>query len=174
MKRIRLFSGFYPDEYMDSAYLIDYEQLYARGIRGLIYDIDNTLVEHDAPADDRARALFARLDKIGFKVVFISNNKEPRVRSFSEALPIKSEYVYKAGKPKRAGYLKAMNIMGTDKSTTVFIGDQLFTDVWGAKRCGIYNILTKPISPKEEIQIILKRRLEWLVLREYKKFKEIG
>jgi hypothetical protein len=59
--------------------------------------------------------------------------------------------------------------MGTDKKNTVFIGDQLFTDVWGAKRTGLRNILVKPIDKHEEIQIVLKRRLEWIVLREYKK-----
>ena len=62
-----------------------------------------------------------------------------------------------------------MKKIGTNKKTTVFIGDQLFTDVWGAKRVGIRNILVKPINPKEEIQIVLKRRLEWVILYFYKK-----
>ena len=44
---------FYPDEWLDSAYVIDYEQLYKEGYRGLIFDIDNTLVPHGAPADER-------------------------------------------------------------------------------------------------------------------------
>ena len=59
--------------------------------------------------------------------------------------------------------------MGTDEASTVFVGDQLFTDVYGAKRSGIYSILVKPIHPKEEIQIVLKRRLERIVLHFYKK-----
>ena len=59
--------------------------------------------------------------------------------------------------------------MGTDLKSTIFVGDQLFTDVWGAKRTGIRNILVKPIHPKEEIQIVLKRRLEWIVLWFYKR-----
>ena len=62
-----------------------------------------------------------------------------------------------------------MRKIGTNKKTTVLIGDQLFTDVWGAKRVGIRNILVKPINPKEEIQIVLKRRLEWIILYFYKK-----
>ena len=62
-----------------------------------------------------------------------------------------------------------MEIMGTDDSNTLFVGDQLFTDVWGAKRSGIRNILVKPIHPKEEIQIVLKRYLEKIVLHFYKK-----
>ena len=62
-----------------------------------------------------------------------------------------------------------MRKIGTNKKTTVFIGDQLFTDVWGAKRVGIRNILVKPNNQKEEIQIVLTRRLEWIILYFYKK-----
>ena len=83
--------------------------------------------------------------------------------------PIQVDYVYNAHKPSTKNYRKAMEIMGTDETNSVFIGDQLFTDVWGAKRVGIRNILVKPINPKEEIQIVLKRRLEWIILYFYKK-----
>ena len=72
---------------------------------------------------------------------------------------------------KTRNYEKAMEIMKTNKSNTIFIGDQLFTDVWGAKRTGILSCLVKPIHPKEEIQIVLKRRLEWIVLYFYRKKK---
>ena len=65
--------------------------------------------------------------------------------------------------------MEAMAEMNTTCETTVFIGDQLFTDVWGAKRCGIRNILVKPIHPKEEIQIVLKRVLEKIVLSSYRR-----
>ncbi len=162
-----MFEQFYPDEWLDSAYVIDYEGLYEQGVRGLIFDIDNTLVPHGAPADDRATALFARLKKIGFSCCLLSNNKEPRVKMFNEKIGV--FYIFKGGKPGRRGYEQAMKMMGTDHGNTVFIGDQLFTDVWGAKRVGIRNILVKPIDPKEEIQIVLKRRLEWIVLCFYKK-----
>ena len=82
---------------------------------------------------------------------------------------IQVDYVYDAHKPSTKNYKKAMEIMGTDQSNSLFIGDQLFTDVWGAKRAGIRNILVKPIHPKEEIQIVLKRYLEKIVLYFYKK-----
>ena len=77
--------------------------------------------------------------------------------------------VWNAAKPAKGGYRKAMEEMGTDPQNTLFIGDQLFTDVWGARRAGIYSILVKPIHPKEEIQIVLKRYLERIVLHYYKK-----
>ena len=162
-----MFEMFFPDQYVASTYVIDFEQLYKKGYRGLIFDIDNTLVPHGAPADKRAVALFARLKELGFRCCLISNNQEPRVKMFNQ--DIKVDYVYDAHKPSTKNYIKAMEIMGTDRSNSLFIGDQLFTDVWGAKRAKIANILVKPIHPKEEIQIELKRYLERIVLHFYKK-----
>ena len=82
-----------------------------------------------------------------------------------------SKYVSKADKPSPKNYIKAMEYMNTDTDNTYFVGDQLFTDVWGANRAGIMSILVKPIDKHEEIQIILKRRLEWIVLFFYKRQK---
>lgn len=161
---------FYPDYEVNSAYDIDYERLYQDGYRGIIFDIDNTLVPHGAPADDRAIALFKRLKKIGFRIVLLSNNKEPRVKMFNDAVQV--NYIFKAGKPNRAGYEKAMNLMNTKKETTLFVGDQLFTDVWGAKKAGIRNFLVKPIHPREEIQIVCKRKLEKIVLYFFHKSRK--
>ena len=163
-----MFDRFFPDRYVASTYVIDFEKLYEEGYRGLIFDIDNTLVPHGAPADARAIALFDRLKKIGFKCCLISNNQEPRVKMFNE--PIQVDYVYNAHKPSTKNYRKAMEIMGTDETNSVFIGDQLFTDVWGARRCGIYSILVQPIARHEEIQIVLKRYLEKIVLFFYKRY----
>lgn len=162
-----MFEMFFPDKYVASTYVIDFEQLYKQGYRGLIFDIDNTLVPHGAPADKRALELFSRLKKIGFKCCLISNNQEPRVKRFNQDIQV--DYIYDAHKPSTKNYLKAMEIMGTDRGNSLFIGDQLFTDVWGAKRAGIGNILVKPIHPKEEIQIVLKRYLERIVLHFYLK-----
>jgi len=152
---------------MASTYVISFEKLYKEGYRGVIFDIDNTLVPHGAPADERAKKLFARLEKIGFQSCLLSNNQEPRVKMFNQ--DIQTNYIYNAHKPSTKNYVKAMEKMGTDKENTLFVGDQLFTDVWGAKRAGIRNILVKPIHPKEEIQIVLKRYLERIVLFFYKK-----
>jgi len=156
---------FYPNHEVDSAYSIDYSALYQTGKRAVIFDVDNTLVPHGAPADDRAKELFERLHALGYHTLLLSNNKEPRVKSFSDA--VGSTYIFKAGKPGRAGYEKAMDKMGTTPESTIFVGDQLFTDVWGAKNAGIDSYLVKPIHPKEEIQIVLKRRLERIVLFFY-------
>ena len=158
---------FYPKEYLDSTYQIDFEKMYRQGYRGIIFDIDNTLVPHGLPADERALALFRRLKSIGYKVTMLSNNKEPRVKMFCDA--VEAPYIYKAGKPKPEKYRQAMKNMGTDNRNTLFVGDQIFTDVWGANKAGIYAILVKPIHPKEEIQIVLKRYLEKIVLAGYRR-----
>lgn len=164
-----MFEMFYPDEEVESAYVIDYEALYREGYRGVIFDIDNTLVPHGAPADERSIALFKRLHEMGYRTMLLSNNKEPRVKMFAD--DVKSSYIFKAGKPARGGYEKAMERMQTTPGNTLFVGDQLFTDIWGAKNAGIVTYLAKPIHPKEEIQIVLKRYLEKIVLYFYHKDK---
>lgn len=157
----------YPDEYLQSAYQIDYAAFYQKGFRGIIFDIDNTLVPHGAPADKRAVSLFVRLRELGFSCVLLSNNKEPRVKLFCDK--VGADYIFKAKKPKPSAYRRAMERMHTGRENTLFIGDQIFTDVAGANLCGIYSILVKPIHPKEEIQIVLKRYLEKIVLYFYRK-----
>ena len=158
---------FYPDKYIVSTYQINFDRLYGQGYRGIIFDIDNTLVEHGAPADERSIALFRHLKELGFHIMLLSNNKEPRVKMFNDAVQV--QYLFKAGKPGKAGYEQAMQKMGCDAGNTLFVGDQLFTDVWGARRCGIYSILVQPIAKHEEIQIVLKRYLEKIVLASYKR-----
>ena len=162
-----LLQRFYPDEYLDSTYVINFEDLYQKGYRGVIFDIDNTLVPHGAPADERAKALFARLKSTGFQCCLLSNNQLPRVEMFNEEIRV--NFIENAHKPSVKSYRKAMELMGTDLSNTLFVGDQLFTDVYGARRTGIHSILVKPIHPKEEIQIVLKRYLEKIVLYFYRR-----
>ncbi|MDY2588795.1 MAG: YqeG family HAD IIIA-type phosphatase [Agathobacter sp.] len=156
----------YPREYINSTYEIDFDKLYKQGYRGIIFDIDNTLVPHGAPADERAISLFTHLKEIGFSCMLLSNNKEPRVKMFNDAVGV--DYIYKAGKPKPSGYKKAMHRLGTTTDNTLFVGDQIFTDIVGANLAGIRTILVKPIHPKEEIQIVLKRFLEKPILAFYK------
>lgn len=160
-----MFETFFPDEIQESTYAINFDKLYIEGYRGLIFDIDNTLVPHGAPADDKARVLFAHLKELGFSCCLLSNNQIGRVEMFNKDIQV--NFIENAHKPSIKNYLEAIRRMGTKKSNTIFIGDQLFTDVWGAKRAGIRNILVKPINPKEEIQIVLKRYLEKIVLFFY-------
>ena len=111
---------------------LPFAELYEEGLRGIVFDIDNTLVPPDAPADERSRELVRRLRALGFRICLVSNNRGPRVQSFAEELGL--PFVAKALKPRRYGYRRAMRIMRTRPEETVSVGDQLFTDIWGANR----------------------------------------
>ena len=143
-------SKLYPWAEAASAYQIDYQKEYDNGVRGVLFDVDNTLVRHGEPATKQAKELFEHLRSIGLKTCIISNNKEPRVSTFA-----------------KEGYEDAMKRIHTTPDTTIFIGDQIFTDIYGANRAGIRTYLVQPIHPKEEIQIVLKRYIERIVLFFY-------
>ena len=132
-----MFDMFYPDRYIASTYVIDFEKLYEEGYRGLIFDIDNTLVPHGAPADNRAITLFDRLRKIGFRSCLISNNQEPRVKMFNQ--DIQTDYVYNAHKPSTKNYIKAMETMGQIGATRC-LSEISFLPMYGVLR-GLESII---------------------------------
>ncbi len=158
-----------PDEECESSYAVDYEGLFRKGKRGIIFDIDNTLVPHGAPADERSIELFRRLHDMGFTTMLLSNNGRKRVEPFAGA--VCSDFICKAGKPGKKGYFSAIERMNCTRENVVFIGDQLFTDILGAKRAGISNIFVHQIARQEEIQIILKRIPEKVLFLLWKKKK---
>ncbi|MCR5626368.1 MAG: HAD hydrolase-like protein [Lachnospiraceae bacterium] len=155
----------YPDDYVRSVYDINFEELYKQGYRGIIFDIDNTLVFHGAPADGRSLELFDELHKLKFNTVLLSNNKDRRVAPFATA--VRSLYICNANKPSKTGYNDAMRLMRTKRRTTLVIGDQLFTDIWGGKRAKIRTVLVEPLGPKEDFHIFFKRVLEKIILFFY-------
>lgn len=148
----------YPDRIEKSVLEMDWDKL-SETYEGVIFDIDNTLVPHGAAADETVMGLFQRLHSLGMKTMLVSNNGEERVRPFAQA--VGSGFVCKAGKPKIGGYQRAMKEIATDAGNTLFVGDQIFTDILGANRAGITAILVEPVDPStDEIQIMLKRMLE--------------
>ena len=161
-----MLENLYPMECAPSAYDIDYKTLYRDGYRGIIYDIDNTLVPDNAPADTRSCELIRELKDMGYKCLILSNNDLDRVKSFADE--VGAEYIYKAAKPSVKGYRNAMDMMGTDIHSTLFVGDQLFTDIWGANRAGVRNILVKPVDKRERMHIIFKRMLEKIIMIFYR------
>ena len=157
---------FFPAEMAKSVYHIDYDKFWDKGIRGLIFDIDNTLAAFDVPKpDEKVRGLLNKLTEKGFAIAFLSNNKKERVVNFSEGLDI--PYIWKAGKPKLKGINRILQMLGLPKKQVILIGDQIFTDCWVGQRAGVYTILTKPIALRDEWQVKLKRYPEKLVLRAY-------
>ena len=142
----------FPDDYVESIYRVDFRVLYQEGYRALIFDVDNTLVPHNAPADDRAKAFFAYLNGLGYRSMFVSNNKEPRVKKFCEDVG-GFGYIFKANKPSPRSYLQAADRLGVPPEAC----------------------LTKPVLKwHEEIQIILKRLLEALILAAYRVYTAGG
>ena len=159
--------SFYPDAWAASAFDIDYQKMYDRGFRGIIYDIDNTLVYPNAPADERAAALFQRLRDIGFRTVILSNNTGKRALTFAEQ--VASPAVTGALKPCPGRYRDAVTKMGIRPQETFFVGDQIYTDIWGANNAGLYCILTLPLTDREEFWIRWKRLLERPVITKIRK-----
>lgn len=164
-----MFKNLYPDVYEDSTYEIDWDSYFNQGIRGVIFDIDNTLVPHGAPATEQAITFFEKLHNMGMDTCLISNNQEPRVKPFADA--VQSKYIFNAHKPSSKNYIKAMELMNTNRESTLFVGDQIFTDIWGANRTGIRTVMVKQIDKKEEIQIVLKRIPEKFILWRWRKRK---
>ncbi|MBR1562704.1 MAG: HAD family hydrolase, partial [Ruminococcus sp.] len=117
---------FYPYEYAESVFGIDYEKLYEKGFRGIIFDIDNTLVHHGDDSNPKVDQLFRDIHAIGFKTLLLSNNEKSRVESFIKN--IETEYICDADKPAPEAYLRAVKKLGLRKDQTVCIGDQIFTD----------------------------------------------
>ena len=149
----------FPAEYSDSIYGYDFEGAYLKGKRLVLFDIDNTMVPHGAPADERSKELIESLKSRGFKLCAVSNNGEARVRMFCDEVEV--PYVFKAGKPLPLGFLKAVADMGERTETALFFGDQIFTDILGANRAGITSVLVKPVDRStDEPHIRLKRVLE--------------
>lgn len=152
---------------------IPYEELWREGLRGLIFDIDNTLVPFDVPEPtEPVIELFAGVRGMGFKVCLLSNNSGERVTAFNGRL--NAFAVHKALKPRLKGLKRALNMMGVSAGETALIGDQLFTDILCGNRCGLYTILVKPVSDRDEFTVRLKRGTERLFMRRYFKGRDSG
>lgn len=162
-----MFKIFYPYEYMDSVFAIDYDKLYAKGYRGILFDIDNTLVYHGEDSTPEVDALFKTIHKAGLKTIILSNNSEERVLRFLKN--IKSPYIYDAGKPNPKSYIRAVKGLHIKREEAVVIGDQIFTDIYGANRCGLASILVKFIRKPEETYFGKRRDVENVLLKMYEK-----
>lgn len=161
-------SRFLPTEFADSVYDIDVEKLKKMGKKGFLFDIDNTLVTYATPLPDEKVINWVNgLKENGFGVYLISNNHEERVKPFAEKLG--AGYIFDALKPRRAPILKACEEMGIRVDEAVLVGDQLFTDIWGGSRMGMHTILVKPISEVEDSFVRFKRKLERIVMKNWKK-----
>ncbi|SEF81487.1 hypothetical protein SAMN05660865_01081 [Caloramator fervidus] len=168
-----MFNRLKPDYYVPSIYSIDFDKLKQKGIKSLIIDIDNTLMPWGAKqADDNVKILIDSLFKRGFKICLLSNSSKRRIKKFIGN--IKIEYYSGIGiKPMKRMFKGALNILNSLPGEVCCIGDQIFTDILGAKRCGIRTILVDPIFKKEFIATRYLRRLEDKIRKNLNYSKEI-
>ena len=155
-----------PDFYYDSIFHVPYEELYGQGLRGLIFDIDNTLVSHDDKVPPgKITDLVEKLQGMGFQIGLLSNNNSRRLEAFNESMQLPGASM--AAKPFTLSLRRLMQKMEISPQETAIIGDQLFADIWCGKRVGIMTILVKPITHKEVITARVKRGLERRMLKRY-------
>lgn len=164
-----MFKMFYPYEYAESVFAIDYHKLYTLGYRGVIFDIDNTLVHHGEDSTKEVDQLFREIHQTGLKTLLLSNNNTERIERF--LTNIDSLYIPDAEKPKVDNYYKAVRMLNMKKEEAVFVGDQLFTDIYGANKFGMANILVRFLRHEDEKKIGKRRTLEKVILKFYKRNK---
>lgn len=158
---------FYPDYYFDNIYQASPELFLSNGIKGIIFDIDNTLAPYEVETpDERLMDYLYSLMNVGIRIAFVSNNSRERVEKFN----IFGCYgAYDAGKPAKSAVADAIRHLGTDKSTTALCGDQIFTDIFAGKRMGLLCVLVKPIKDKKTLFFRFKRFLEKPILYSYQR-----
>lgn len=164
-----MFELFRPSLQVSSLDRIPVDWLVGQGIKGLIIDLDNTMTPwNDVEVGPQVTAWFKKLKEAGIKACVVSNNKrKQRVAIVADRLGI--PFVFRATKPRRKAFRAGLAILGTGKSDTAVIGDQLFTDILGGNRLGLYTILVIPISEREFLGTRFMRRMEkamfWLLKR---------
>ena len=157
---------FFPDVMYNSVSDINVGALKKQGIDFVILDIDNTLVPYTSPVpDEKALSFLNSLTQNEIKFCFVSNNKLKRVELFNKQ--IGTYAISNGAKPLLTGIKRAMRAMGAKKENTALIGDQVFTDVCGGKRAGLYTILVNPIQECESRFFRFKRHYEKKIIKKY-------
>ncbi|RJQ33142.1 MAG: YqeG family HAD IIIA-type phosphatase [Actinobacteria bacterium] len=162
-----MFNKLIPDDYYHSIYDIDLDYLVSIGMKGIIADLDNTLIprQQNHTSEQLQEWLF-RAKKIGFQICIVSNNWKNRVGAIAKKLEL--PLVARAKKPSKIAFNKAISILKIKEEQTVVIGDQIFTDVLGGNRSGLYTILVVPLDGKEVFATRIARKLENVVLNQLK------
>lgn len=165
-----MFEYFRPTLQAPSLDLISVDQLVRDGIKGLIIDLDNTMTPwNDVEVGPKVAKWFIKVEAAGISACVVSNNKKrQRVAIVAERLGI--PFVFRATKPRRRAFRSGMDILGTGQKDTAVIGDQLFTDILGGNRLGLYTILVTPINDHEFIGTRFMRQIEKVLIWMMKHF----
>jgi len=163
-----MFKYFLPSEYVKDIFQITPEKLKDNGIKGIITDLDNTLVEWDRPgATPEIIEWLESMKSAGILVTIVSNNNENRVKFFSDPLGI--PFIHDARKPRRKPFKRARALMGIRKEETVVIGDQLLTDILGGNRKGLHTILVVPVASSDAAITRFNRMIERRIMAGLKR-----
>ena len=159
---------FVPDMYQKSIYTIDYNKLKERGIKCVLFDLDNTLVPgHVKDSNPKIKKLFDELKLSGFKVIIFSNSPKKRVKIFKDKLEV--DACANAQKPLKKKFDYVLTKYDFDESDVAIVGDQIMTDIWGGNKVGITTILINPVSHKDFAPTKIFRFFEKIVIKSLKK-----
>ena len=158
----------YPKIYLDDALEITPEFMKERNLKGIILDVDNTVMNKRREMKDGVGEWISSLKAAGIKIVIVSNtNKIEKVKQASNILGL--DYFHFSMKPFKRGFKKAKKYLDLKNEEIAVVGDQVFTDVLGGNRCHMYTILVKPLSKEDVWATVLNRKMEKIVLKRYKK-----
>lgn len=156
----------YPNLYCKNVTSITIDMLNKNNIKGLILDVDNTLIDIDRNMDPKVKDWVSNLKKNNIKLCIVSNsNKVDKIKNVSETLDI--PYFYFAKKPFKSGFLKAKKLMNLECKNIAAVGDQIMTDVIGSNRCKMFSILVDPISNRDIFLTKVKRPIEKFIINRY-------
>jgi len=169
LRKIKYFNLLLPDFYLSSIFDIDLDTLYQRGMRAILLDLDNTIVQRDLENFSEEIVNWIKTAKQkNFKICIVSNNRPKRVYFLAQKLDLPA--VCRFAKPLRTPFRQAMKILASKPGETVIVGDQIFTDILGGNRLGLCTILINPLEGKEFWATrLFNRRLEKIVFRWIRK-----
>lgn len=158
----------YPKEYLNSVKDINLELLHKNNIKGLILDVDNTLINLDRKMPAGVSSWAKDLKANGIKICILSNsNHLDKVEAVAKIIEV--PYIFFGKKPLKSGFLRARDILKLPNENIAVVGDQIFTDIIGANRCQMFSILVKPIEEKDYLITRIKRPLENFIIKRYEK-----
>lgn len=159
---------FMPNDYVQSVFQIDIEKLANSGFKGIITDLDNTLVGWDVKTPTKEiQEWFKKTNDLGLTITIVSNNNEKRVSGFSKDLDV--DFIFKARKPMGRAFKKAIQHMNIKPEETIVIGDQMLTDVLGGNNNGLYTIMVVPVKKTDGFLTRLNRIIERRLLNYFKR-----
>jgi len=163
-----MFKILYPDLFVVSLADIPLLELKTAGKCAFILDLDNTVTEWNSnEITAEVAEWFAKIKAEGFKACIISNNGAKRVEKVAEVLEI--PFISRAVKPRRSAFLRAVSLLSVKPHEAVVIGDQIFTDIMGGNRAGLFTILVEPIARREFFGTKISRLMEYFVMKQIKK-----